>query len=1613
MKSTEALKAENKQLQEALEQRTLELTAKNRELEIQNSLERIRGIAMGMSKPDDLLEIAENIFAELKKHGFDSLRNTMINIYQDQLDSLLNYDFSPNSGKTLTTIQYKSHPLTENLIKETRSSKDVFSEFQVKGKKLQEWRDYRKGMGENDDPALDNTSILSYYFFSFAAGSIGISTYEPISSDKLEILKSFKNTFELTYKRYLDIQNALAQARESQIEAALERLRARSLSMQKSEELADASILLEEEIRKLGIENWGCAFHIYDEETTSGKPWDLEWFTSMAGILPFYKTPRENIFLRYYEESKKGNPLYIQEFGPDVIKEHYEYLKTLPVLGEALTDLHNSGVPLPEKQIDHVAFFKHGHLLFITYKPVPEAHDIFIRFAKVFNQAYTRFLDLEKAEAQARESQIEVALERVRAKTMGMHSSDELLEIVDLLYAELSHLDVALARVVLLTINSETKAMHWWMASPEKEIKTHGFLVPPNNLPMTLSMIEAWENKKSAWSYHLNGKDKKDYDNFLFAKSELAQLPEEVKMAMSSARQMHVSGYCNNFGLLTTSTLKPLSSTNSSLLERFGLVFQQTYTRFLDLQKAEAQAREAEIQLALERVRAKTMAMQSSDELTIAATEMFSQIKGLGLNPWSCGFNIFNDDKTVISQWVSTGDGRPIEPFDTPTTKGIFKRIVEDSEKEETLRIEKIGGKKLKDTYNYMASLPTLDKIFEELDSAGIALPKKQVDYAAYFKQGYLMFITYDEVPEFHSIFKRFAKVFEQTYTRFLDLQKAEAQAREAEIQLALERVRARTMAMQKSEELADVAFILFEQLRSLGGTLWGTGFGLCEENSEKDEFWFANENGVLPPVAIPNTTDAAHKQMRQGWQEKFELLSIEKSGKALSDHYDYMLSLSEVRPFFQKIIDEGLSFPENQEWNAAYFSKGYLLIITLEPYPDKKILQRFANVFEQTYTRFLDLQKAERQAREAQIEAALEKIRSRTMGMQHSNELPDAAHVLFNEVRKLGIPAWSCGYNILSDDKKSSLCWMSSENEVQPSFRLPLTEHISLQPWYEAIIKGEDLFVYEQGGEDLVEHYRYLGELPDLKSVFAQFDAAGISLPTFQVNHLAKFDQGFLLFITYERVPGAHDIFQRFTKVFNQTYTRFLDLKKAEARAKESQIETALERVRSRTMGMQQSEELGDVATILFNEMNGLVSNLWTCGFVLCEENRKEDEWWLSMDTGFTRGFFLPNVGDFAHASLYEGWQKGEALRSVVLEGDALSEHYNWLVSLPIAKKVFDEMDEKGIERPTWQKLHAAYFKTGYLVIITAVPCAEEEIFKRFAQVFDLTYTRFLDLQQKEEQGKKLVEEKLRLERTLKDLQATQAQLIQSEKMASLGELTAGIAHEIQNPLNFVNNFSEVSSEMFDELIEEIEKGDMEEVKALSADIKENLIKIKHHGKRADSIVKGMLEHSRSSSGEKTLTDINALADEFLRLSYHGIRAKDKSFNSDFKLELDPQLPKVNIIGKDIGRVILNLVNNAFYACAERSRGADNDFRPEVLVSTKRSLNGVELSVKDNGNGIPDSVKDKIFQPFFTTKPTGSGTGLGLSLSYDIVKAHAGEIRVLSTVGEGTEMAIFLPIEE
>jgi len=474
---------------------------------------------------------------------------------------------------------------------------------------------------------------------------------------------------------------------------------------------------------------------------------------------------------------------------------------------------------------------------------------------------------------------------------------------------------------------------------------------------------------------------------------------------------------------------------------------------------------------------------------------------------------------------------------------------------------------------------------------------------------------------------------------------------------------------------------------------------------------------------------------------------------------------------------------------------------------------------------------------------------------------------------------------------------------------------------------------------------------------------------------------------------------------------------KLVEYKNRDLEVEAALERVRAVAMGMRKPDDMLDICRVICGQLEALnvkgIRNVQTAViyelkeiYVNYEYYRLHDKALITevdyddhpIQAAFVKqmlegpgAFFTRNI----EGAAVREFLKYQKTTNVFIDNhltDAASLNYYWYSMGPVALGL------------------SAYAPLSH---------GELEIFERFRNVFEQTYIRFLDLQKAEAQaiqaGQDLIEIKAarkRTEDTLNELRATQKQLIQSEKMASLGELTAGIAHEIQNPLNFVNNFSEVSIELLAELQEEAKAGHAGDVIDIAADLTQNLEKINHHGRRADAIVKGMLEHSRASTGQKQPTDLNKLADEYLRLAYHGLRAKDKSFNAELITHYDGTLPKIKMVPQDMGRVILNILNNAFYATQQKAKNAGTAYKPEVTVATIAQDGQAVIKVKDNGSGIPADIKDKIMQPFFTTKPTGEGTGLGLSLSYDIVvKGHSGKIDVLSKDGEYTEFIVTLPV--
>ena len=1032
--------------------------------------------------------------------------------------------------------------------------------------------------------------------------------------------------------------------------------------------------------------------------------------------------------------------------------------------------------------------------------------------------------------------------------------------------------------------------------------------------------------------------------------------------------------------------------------------------------KIRERTRELEIEAALERTRAQSMQMQHSGELLEVSKVFHEQLLELGIDS-EFSFVWLPDEAAGNHLFWATW----VEPMKRGTetrTRAITYPLDKSEPYTEACFRDWESGIPVHEHFVPPKDLDAFFSSWEELLKGASQLQANCFPEGIYYTEAFIKYGCFGIdtrkplTTEEKSILHRFAIEFERTYTRFLDLKKAEAQAREAQIEAALERVRSASMVMQKTEHISDVAVVFLNQLKELELNFIQAWINVFHLEEGYFDIWLSPLEGVYE--------EPEHLQLPSALFEETSIKSW-KAGDAFSyvslrtkEEVDAMVAAcddatgTDYFSHFQKILKlERLEFTDaNHKYGTI--SKSSFEKATKE---EEDILHRFAKVFEQTYTRFLDLQKAEAQARESQIEAALERVRSRSMAMHKSGELKEVIRVIFDQLAGLNINAEHAGIVVDYSPGQDWNFWIAETQDIPSKITVPYLDSLWDRQFTEAKEKGTDFFTTELSFEEKNSFYEELLKyIPGLTKEIREFY---LKCPGLAISTVVQEDIG-LYIENFSGTPYSEEennILKRFGTVFQQTYTRFLDLQKAEAQAREAQIETALERVRSRTMAMQHSDELAEASHLLDKEVRGLGIKTWGCAFNIYREHDSIE--WFGNEAGLLPTYTVPHEGIFKE--YFERGQKGESLYIKEIAGEACIAHYEYMSTLPVVGDVLRQLKETNGSFPSYQIDHVVYFKYGYLLFITREPVPEaHDIFMRFARVFEQTYTRFLDLQLKEEQAVKLVREKQRLEKTLKDLRATQQQLIHAEKMASLGELTAGIAHEIQNPLNFVNNFSEVSRELIEELLEEMRSGDAAEADAIARDVSQNLEKILHHGKRADSIVKGMLQHSRSGDGKKEPADLNALADEYLRLAYHGLRAKDKAFNATMETDFSPDLPKVPVVPQDIGRVLLNLITNAFHAVSEWKGNKPEGYKPTVWVATRKTKGGVEISVRDNGGGIPESIRDKIFQPFFTTKPTGEGTGLGLSMSYDIVKkGHGGDLQMQTTDEEGTVFKIVLPIKK
>ncbi|MBX7109554.1 MAG: adenylate/guanylate cyclase domain-containing protein [Chitinophagales bacterium] len=926
-----------------------------REAQIETSLERVRAVALGMRTPDDLLNICETLFHELLALGFSGMRNAMINIHNDEKKSFINYDFSDEIGRSTNHLTYTIHPLVEKQIKKIRSANDAFSETYFTGKDLEEWKKFRKLIGEKDDPRLNQNSGLYYYFYSIGIGSIGISTFGAISDEKIAMLKRFRNVFHLSYQRYTDIAKAEAQAKEARLEASLEKVRAQSMAMHTTAELKTVGETIYHELRSLGfadIRNTEIIINKDEQEAIVSYYCDY----GVCGTIEIgYKA--NPILQQWANDLKKASDAFV----PVVISE-----KEMPGWRKFREEIGY----LPDEKLNAAASVYYyswstglGALSVSSFAPVSEEQmKMLARFRNVFALAYRRYVDVALAETQAREAQIELALERVRARTMAMQRSDELREVIQTVYEQLVHLSVDTDHTGFILDYKERDDFHSWIA--DQFGTPSEVTIPYFDCIYYNRFKEAKEKGTDFFATTLNLEEKNSFYRELF--KHVPGFPEESKkiifshpgFSISTVLLQDVALYIENF------TGIPYSEDDNDILKRFGKVFQQTYTRFLDLRKAEAQARESQIELALERVRARTMAMQRSDELIATTAVLFEQFRQLGENVEQISIGIFGEEENTI-EVSATYHASPL--------KRIFKAHINDWPLfEQIYTLWKSGaksgsvelkGKELHDYNRYRSELSGT-----QFGNENESPDDRWIINIASFSKGIISF-SKDEPAEEETIqlLERFAKVFDLTYTRFLDLQKAEAQAHEAQIEASLERVRASAMAMHNSDDLTGAAGTVFTELNKLGIHTIRSGFVLLTRESRRAKLYPATSFDKAITLSFTGEFDfighPVFEQQYESWLKQENYFPV-LEGETLVSYYR-MLSEALAVSFDQYLKTD------KQFGSFLPFTDGFLFTWGTVPAStaETAILTRFKTILDLTIRRYADLKKAEALVAQSLIE--------------------------------------------------------------------------------------------------------------------------------------------------------------------------------------------------------------------------------------------------------------------------------------------------------------------------------------------------------------------------------------------------------------------------------------------------------------------------------------------------------------------------------------------------------------------------------------------------------------------------------------------------------------------
>ncbi|MGZ3776419.1 MAG: hypothetical protein ACXVI9_02105, partial [Mucilaginibacter sp.] len=1369
---------------EELEQKRKAVEEKNRDLEIEAALERVRTVAMGMRAADDLLNICKILFEELTALEFAELRNAMINIVNDEKGSFLCYDF--NGDRTsVTPFQYNSHPVIDRQIDITRSASDAFIEHILTGDDLQDFKAFRVTNGEPPDPKLENINALYYYFYSIGDGSVGISSFSSLPEEKLNVLKRFRNVFDLAYRRYADIQLAAAQAREAQIELALERVRARTMAMQRSEELAETAYILFQQFKELGENPDQATIGIINEEEHVIEYWVTMYGSQINKVFKF-SIDEPNVTHKIYKGWKaKKKSLVIDLSG----QELYDFTTYRSSMGGAGFN------PAEKRRVINVAFFSKG-IINVQSNEERSAESIRLleRFAGVFDSTYTRFLDLKKAEAQVREAQIEAALERTRTQSMIMQHSSELDDTLRVFHQQVLHLGINSA-FSFLWLPDEEKDRHifWaaWAENNANDFKSKAIDYPlDRNEPATAECLIDWKGKDPVVSYHVLPEG---VEGYFAAWQELIDGVEQLKPEYFKGGLYYVEAFMKYgcFGVMVENFLSP---DETKILGRFAIEFERTFTRFLDLLKAEAQARESQIELALERVRARTMAMQKSEELKEIIKVVYEQLVHLNILAEHAGFIMDYKASNDMNIWLADKHFDPsyitIPYFDSPHWNSFVEAKKKGTDFFANLLSFEEKNKFYRDLFALVPGVTDEARGFY-MNCPGLAGSTVLLDNVGLYIENFSGIPYTDEE---NSTLMRFGKVFQQTYTRFLDLQKAEAQAREAQIEAALEKVRSSSLAMHKSDELRDIVKVVFEKLQDLGFAIDGAAFIATPiENSRDLNIWIGDDHAEYPSCFRTPFYDSPvcldiWAAMESGSDFFSATYSFEEKTpwfNYIFEHSDYKHLPGELKGWIleQETLTQCFAWTKNSAIGIHFHNRRALCDNEID------ILKRFAKVFDQAYIRFLDLQKAEAQARKAQIELSLERVRASAMAMHKTDQLLDAAELLYRELTGLGIKSMAITYAIMAGDEKTAAYYSINpvDGKLNPvPFDLSHTETEVMRSILSSWKKRETVSKLVLDEEATLKHQTYIAGIVQAHFAENNFDQpfsveAFLEIsPKKAVIYAFNFAQGYIFIIGSEHLTKPQEeMVMRFTKVFEMTYRRFLDLKKAEEQARESQIQLALERVRARTMAMQKSEELHEVIQLVFDQLQQLNFNIDVANFALNYKETDDFDLFLAVPNGkYPMEIHVPYFKHPVFDRFNKAKKKGNLLIDTLTkdEKDSFFEHF-----FKYVPGVSGETKASIFGRPGFVR-SSVLMRTTALTIhnYDGIPYSEAEnnTLLRFGQVFEQTYIRFKDLEQAEEQAR---ESQIQL-----GLERVRAKAMAMQTSEELNELIGTVFSELTK-LDFV----------------------------------------------------------------------------------------------------------------------------------------------------------------------------------------------------------------------------------